>query len=126
MGATNEIAARYGGVSETSFYEWIRRGGQDADSGLETEFSQFAAAVKDARADSDMTDLAAIKDAINNGTWQAAAWRLERRYPKDFGRSVREEKPSVTTLRFEIAGGEDKSDTDDGAPDAGAPGEDPV
>ena len=31
-----------------------------------------------------------IEQAAKDGTWQAAAWKLERRYPQEYGKTVQE------------------------------------
>ena len=87
LGATYEIAAMYGGISRSTFYEWLKRG--DAD-GAEEPYAGFADAVRNAEAAGAIGLLAKIEQAANAGTWQAAAWKLERRYPKDYGRTVSE------------------------------------
>ena len=82
LGATYEQAANYGGVSYNAFNEWMKRG-TDANSG---KFRQFYEAIKDAEGKSVVGWLAKIEKAANDGNWQAAAWKLERRYPGDYGR----------------------------------------
>lgn len=76
MGATYELAAGYGGISHTTFYEWIN---------TKPEFSD---ALKEAEGKAAVGWLAKIEKAANDGAWQAAAWKLERRYPNNYGKSV--------------------------------------
>lgn len=75
LGATHELAANYAGVSVTTFYEW------------KSTKAEFAEAIKAAEG------LGAIKwlekiEAAANEHWQAAAWKLERRYPDQYGRQI--------------------------------------
>ena len=77
-GATKRLACQYAGISETMFYRWL---GEDEDFQMEVEQASSRCAV-DA--------LEKIVGAANAGTWQAAAWMLERRWPHDYGRQVRE------------------------------------
>lgn len=76
MGATYELAAGYAGISEALFYEWLK--GK----------VEFLEAVKAAEGVAAMVWLAKIEKAASEGAWQAAAWKLERRYPHAYGRNV--------------------------------------
>lgn len=98
MGATFELAAQFGGVSYASFNEWRKRGEAElarregnvkpGTRKWETEqpFVQFFEATKKAEARAAIGWLAKIEKAANDGSWQAAAWKLERRYPERYGR----------------------------------------
>lgn len=81
LGATYELAAGYGGISYDTFNAWMKRG-EKAASGM---YRQFYEAVKGAESRAAVRWLARIDLA---DTWQAAAWKLERRYPRDYGRRV--------------------------------------
>lgn len=83
VGATYELAAQYGGVHYDTFRRWMERGEQ-AKSGAYFEFYE---AIKQAEGKAAIKWLALIDKAAAE-TWQAAAWKLERRYPEDYGRSV--------------------------------------
>lgn len=76
MGATYELAAGYAGISYASFNQWRQKK------------VEFFNAVKAAEGRAAVGWLAKIEQAANNGQWQAAAWKLERRYPSDYGRSI--------------------------------------
>lgn len=75
LGATYDLAAGYGGVSYETFRQWRE------------EKPAFLAAVKDAEAEGAIRWLRKIEAAADE-QWQAAAWKLERRYPQDYGRTV--------------------------------------
>ena len=77
-----ETAAAYAGIDKTTLFDWLRKGAR-AKRGIHKEFSQ---AVEKAMADAETRDVALIGKAANNGTWQASAWRLERKYPDRWGR----------------------------------------
>lgn len=94
-----ETASRYAGVSPQVFYKWMNRGteerqriadGQDPTPG-ETPYVEFVEAVEKARSQAEMRNVGLIQKAAVDGTWQAAAWFLERSYPKRWGRSDRVE-----------------------------------
>lgn len=77
LGAPLTHACNYAGVHFDTFNEWRK---------IHPEFS---VAVKEAEASMVKTCLSQIDTAATNGNWQAAAWRLERRYPHEFGRRDR-------------------------------------
>jgi len=66
-------AAHEAGVSHETFYDWL------------TRYPDFAEAVKKAEAAFILAALQRIDDAVQKGSWQAAAWLLERKYPAQFG-----------------------------------------
>lgn len=93
-GAYFDDAAQFAGITERTFYNWIRRGkdaqeimeagGEIPDS--EIPFLQFLQEVERARANAVMRNLTLIQTAASNGSWQAAAWYLERTNPRKWGR----------------------------------------
>lgn len=85
VGATYELAAQFGGVAYNTFNEWMKAGA-DANSG---RFYEFYESVKKAEGEGAIKWLAVIDKAATE-QWQAAAWKLERRYPHSYGRSVTE------------------------------------
>ncbi len=66
-GNTRRTAASYAGVSHETFYRWL---GSDVT---------FRDAVEKAEADAEARAVAIVIRAAQGGTWQAAAWWLERR-----------------------------------------------
>lgn len=86
LGSTYELAAGYGGIAYNTFNEWMKAGAA-AKSG---RFLEFYEAVKEAEGAAAVGWLAKIEKAANDGAWQAAAWKLERRYPQSYGRQVHE------------------------------------
>jgi transposase len=79
-----ETAAAYAGIPRSDLYAWLKRGREES-SGIYFDFCKrcelaFAAA--------EIRDLALIAQAATS-QWQAAAWRLERRYPDKWGRRER-------------------------------------
>ena len=64
------------GVSDTAVHNWIRRGREEA--GEDTKHSRFVAAFEKAQAESERFNVGVIKAAARAGSFQAAAWHLER------------------------------------------------
>lgn len=80
IGATYDLACKYGGITAETFAQW-RKGK-----------SGFSEAVQEAEGRAVVGWLAKIEKAASDGTWQAAAWKLERRYPQDYGRTVQDQR----------------------------------
>lgn len=78
MGSTYELAAAYAGITYKTFNEWMNSPSK----------SEFCEAVKLAEGKAAVVWLAKIEQAASDGQWQAAAWKLERRYPHAYGRNV--------------------------------------
>jgi transposase len=94
IGAYRKDAVKAAGVGLSTFYYWIERGGKERrhiDSGRKArkrEGAYLAAleCIEKAEAESCLSDLAVITKASMDGAWQAAAWKLERRNPEQWGR----------------------------------------
>ena len=120
MGATYELAAGYAGISDSLLYEWLK--GK----------VEFLEAVKGAEGTGAMIWLAKIERAASDGNWQAAAWKLERRYPHSYGRNVTQMEVTgkdggpieITDARAQLAtklaaqSASARTRTDDSEPDA--------
>jgi transposase len=85
-GAYIETAAAFAGISKDTFYRWLKAGAR----GEGKKLVQFSDAVKRATAESELRDLAVVNRAAST-SWQAAAWKLERKYPDRWGRRDRVE-----------------------------------
>ena len=81
-------AAVAAGISERSFFKYQKIGKEDEEAGIDSEFAQFARAMKKAEAEAIRANLEIITMAAVD-SWQAAAWILERRHPDQFGRRTR-------------------------------------
>ena len=81
-----ETAAAYGGITYTTFNNWMHRGEERKGE----NYVAFFEAVKKAEADAEVLRVARISKAANEGNWQADAWYLERRYPNRWGKRVSE------------------------------------
>jgi transposase len=68
-GNYRETASRHAGISYMTFRRWEMKG----------------EAIKKAEADAEVRDLELISKAAEE-QWQAAAWKLERKYPQRWGR----------------------------------------
>lgn len=90
-----ETTAVLVGKSKVTLYSWIRRGRKERrrlevnpkakESRSEAPFLAFLNAVEKAQAHAEVVDVAAIS-AGARVSWQAAAWRLERKFPERWGR----------------------------------------
>lgn len=78
LGATYELAAQYGGITYDTFNTWRKNK------------REFLEAINAAEGKGATKWLAKIEQAASDGAWQAAAWKLERRYPHSYGRTVNE------------------------------------
>jgi hypothetical protein len=64
---------------------------QGADSESEQIYQEFREAVEKAKAEAEVRDVTLIDKAAKDGSWQAAAWKLERKFPNKWGRVNRTE-----------------------------------
>lgn len=97
VGATYEHACAYAGVSYVSFNAWMKKG-EAAPSG---QFLEFFKSIKEAEAKAVLKWSALIDKAATNGEWQAAAWKLERRYPNIYGKRVHEHQHDFSKMTDE-------------------------
>lgn len=83
-------ACQYAPISEQTYYRWLREGAaldEKANAGEkltpdEQAQRELCEAIKLAEVSGQNAALDMIRDAISGGTWQAAAWFLERRNKK--------------------------------------------
>lgn len=86
LGNYVETACKAAGVHKDTYYGWMKRArtGKPEDA----RYADFAERVDAALADAEARDLQTIYLASKE-TWQAAAWRLERRFPDRWSRNDR-------------------------------------
>lgn len=78
-GNTRTASAGYAEIDRSTFTTWLHR------------YPTFLAAVEKAESDAEVAMVANIRKAVNDGTWTAAAWWLERRRYQDWGKVDRVE-----------------------------------
>jgi hypothetical protein len=76
-GNTRKAAAHFAGIGENTLGDWLRR------------FRGFRDLIEKAESYAEVRMVAQVARAAQDGTWQAAAWWLERRRPDDYGRRDR-------------------------------------
>lgn len=87
QGADNDTACAAAGIPRASFYRWQARGRELIDSGerprneMDRRCVALVQRVDEARANAELAALTIIQAAARRGTWQAAAWWLERTRP---------------------------------------------
>lgn len=80
-GNNRKATAAYAGISLAAFQNWIAKG-RSAKKG---PYREFVDGLEKAEADAEVGAVAIIRKAAQT-TWQAAAWWLERKFPKDWSR----------------------------------------
>ena len=90
-----ETAAAYAGINKSTLYDWLKRGEREKQRVAqnprynirksEKPYVEFSNAVEKALAEAEVRDVAIIAKAAED-QWQAAAWRLERKFPDRWGR----------------------------------------
>jgi hypothetical protein len=92
-------AVRASGIDPQTYYNWLERGTAERErlaAGLdpdpkEQKYVEFFERVKKAEAVGATKHMENISRTALDGTWQASAWILERRFPRDYGRFDRAE-----------------------------------
>jgi hypothetical protein len=79
-----KIAANMAGVGETTYYKWLEMA--DKPKALPI-YREFRESVERAEAEAEVSAVARIKQAADNGTWQAASWLLERKHGERWGKN---------------------------------------
>ena len=89
-GNFNKDAAMLAGIGESTFYEWKDK-------------PEFAEAIKKAESKCKNQCIQEIRRA-GKEQWQATAWFLERKYPKEFGRKIlgTEDEPIQIIIKEKI------------------------
>jgi transposase len=109
LGNYIETAAAIAGIHKSTLYDWLKRGARSDEK--DDRYARFSDAVKKAQAESEAFDLAVITRAAQQH-WQAAAWRLERRFPDRWGRRdhIQHSGEGGGPIPFQIIPFKDESD----------------
>lgn len=106
LGVTLECAAACGDVDASTLFRWRKQGAKDIEAGEDTAFAELARRFQKAMTEWERAALSSVRNAAEDGQWQAGAWLLERRKPADFGRRLQTENTTtvaVSTTRDTIA-----------------------
>jgi hypothetical protein len=98
-GIRPEVAAVYAGVGARTYYRWMALG---RGVGAEPVYVEFVEAVEVALAEWEARDILLIGEAAK-ADWRAAAWRLERRLPKVYGKRERHEIANADDGSFRVS-----------------------
>lgn len=123
-GNYNVTACQLIGITESTFYDWLKRGQQDIDSDTNTLYSYLFEAIKKAEAASEdemvqrvraaalpgvkgkktkiSPDGTTVEISESSGDWLAAATYLERRHPDRWGRRDRTRVDITETKSIQI------------------------
>ena len=93
-GTTIDVAAAAAGVNRATIYRWLAAG-EKARKGTHTR--ELRDRVERARAESESVLVARIGAAAAKGSWQAAAWLLERRWPERWMKPTERPLPEAST-----------------------------
>ena len=89
-----KTACDYCGIAEGTLYQWLKEAEQPDSREWVSEFAQ---SIKEARAGAQAASLQVVQRAANNGTWQAAAWFLERSNPHQWALTQRHQIDMTVT-----------------------------
>lgn len=111
-GSDVETASHFAGLSAQQVLKWLELGKLEKErrsAGLKARPSEdayvaFWENLKKARADAIVRNVTNIQKAAADGSWQAAAWWLERTVPETYGK--RAAKPVQTASRKQVEASE--------------------
>ena len=84
-GSKIESACIYAGISKGVYYQWKEKARADIEAGKVTQYVEFLDTIMRAM-ELSRPRLEMIVSKAAEQDWKAAAWILERRHPKDYGR----------------------------------------
>jgi transposase len=93
-GNYRDTAAAYGGVDETTLYNWMKWG-EEKGEGI---YFDFFRAVKEAESHAELEMVAQVRLASRDN-WAAGMTWLERKFPQKWGRHDRTEHTGDITIR---------------------------
>jgi hypothetical protein len=81
-GCTRKDAAALAGIAESTLFQWLAAGRDDEAH----RFVELLQAVEHAEAQASQVAVGTIRTAMDKGDWKAAAWWLERRRRRTWGK----------------------------------------
>jgi hypothetical protein len=98
-----ETASHFAGTSVTNVYRWLEIGKFEAEKlaigekpePANSSYLEFWEELRKARADAIVRNVAYIQTAAKNGSWQAAAWWLERSVPENYAKTAGTKSPGL-------------------------------
>lgn len=91
IGLSENSACDYAGISDVTLYKYKRQAEEDIQNGRKTKYVRFFNQLKKAKANFKTFHMLKIREASENGNWQASAWTLERCCPNEYGKQVKVE-----------------------------------
>lgn len=89
-GGTNTDACNVCCINPSTFYLWVSKAEEDKMCGKKSIYVEFSNELKKAESKYKLAHLGVInKAALKAETWQASAWLLERKFPKEFAKTDR-------------------------------------
>lgn len=94
-GCTYTLACQSAGITYITLRDWMRQGEESvtaaaADDSKLNDYGRFYLDVREVEAIAAQRWLDKIEKSGESGQWQAMAWKLERRYRKDYGKETEE------------------------------------
>lgn len=102
VGASVRDAANMVGCHESTIYKWLERG-EDPEC-TDADYIEFAKGYRAAQSRKKLFHLQNITNAAKDGQWQASAWFLERVYPNEFAKTVRQPEDANVAVIEAIKG----------------------
>jgi len=81
-GAQIKTAAAMAGIQPSTIWLWNKKGKTGKN-----KYNKFSIDIEKSIKSVEVVSLNAIRKAIDKGTWQAAAWMLERKFPEQWART---------------------------------------
>ena len=94
-----ETAAQAAGISKPTLYRWLKMADDPTAPDI---YRDFRYAVENARAEAEARNVMLIQKAADDGTWQAAAWYLERTAWQRWGRRTMVTGDGGEPIRVEV------------------------
>lgn len=86
-GSPLDLAAALAGVRKSTVTDWIYRGMNDEDAGVQSDYAKFAVEIHQALAMPIAEAVKTVTAAVKRGDVQTSRWLLERRASESFGKT---------------------------------------